>query len=148
MNVDRDEQLKKILTDVINHGQDREKREVITDAFQDISLNDMHILEHVGIDSAKNMSAVAKQLHVTTGTLTIAVNNLVKKGYLARERSEKDRRVVLISLTTKGIKAYQHHERFHNKMMEQLVGTFEPEELTILLKALKKLRGFMEEEPS
>ena len=48
------------------------------------------------------MSTVARELNVTVGTLTIAVNNLVKKGYIQRMRSQEDRRVVLISLTEQG----------------------------------------------
>ena len=47
------------------------------------------------------MSAVAKSLSVTVGTLTIAMNHLVKKGYVERRRSEEDRRVVLVSLSEK-----------------------------------------------
>lgn len=39
----------------------------------------MHIIDAVGIREQKNMSTVAKVLNVTVGTLTIAVNNLVKR---------------------------------------------------------------------
>ena len=62
----------------------------------------MHIIAAVGEHGAKSMSAVAKIQKVTVGTLTIAVNSLVKKGYITRVRSEEDRRVVLVSLTEKG----------------------------------------------
>ena len=50
---------------------------------------------------------------MTVGTLTIAINHLVKKGYVERSRSEEDRRVVLVSLSEKGEKAYFHHRMFH-----------------------------------
>ena len=52
------------------------------------------------------MSSIAKELSVTVGTLTIAMNSLVKKGYVKRERGEEDRRVVYISLSDKGKKAF------------------------------------------
>ena len=42
----------------------------------------------------KTSSEVAKELSITVGTLTVAINNLVKKGYVERLRSEDDRRVV------------------------------------------------------
>ena len=67
------------------------------------------------------MTAVAKELGVTTGTLTISVNSLVKKGLADRVRSEEDRRVVLVSLSRKGIKAYEHHHRFHEEMIGAVV---------------------------
>lgn len=47
------------------------------------------------------MSSVAKDLSVTVGIVDDCDNNLVKKAYVKRVRSEKDRRVVLISLTEK-----------------------------------------------
>ena len=78
---------------------------MITDEFKDISVTDMHVIEAIGHDSSRNMSSVAKNLEITVGTLTIAINNLVKKGYVKRVRSAKDRRVVLISLSSKGQKS-------------------------------------------
>lgn len=142
---DRNEQLKCMLSDVIYNGLDKEKREVITGKYKDITLNDMHIIDRIGLNQAKNMSAVAKEIGVTTGTLTIAVNNLVKKGYLYRERSDRDRRVVLVSLTEKGIRAYRHHKRFHDKMMMELIEGFEEEEIPVLMKALGRIQEFMQE---
>ena len=76
-----------------------EGRALITEEFSDISNNDMHIIEAVGIEEPRNMSTVAAKLMVTVGTLTTAVNSLVKKSYINRVRSEKDRRIVLLSLT-------------------------------------------------
>ena len=35
------------------------------------------------------MSEVANELNITVGTLTIAINNLSKKGYVQRSKSEK-----------------------------------------------------------
>ena len=55
------------------------------------------------------MSAVARALSVTVGTLTISVNSLVKKGYVIRQRSSEDRRVVLISLSARGRDVFTHH---------------------------------------
>jgi DNA-binding MarR family transcriptional regulator len=83
---------------------------------------------------------------VTVGTLTIAMNSLVKKGYVNRERGVEDRRVVYISLSEKGYKAYEHHEQFHHEMIDEILRDLTPEETTELVKALTKLnhwfRGF------
>ena len=87
-------------------------------------------------------SSVAKSLSVTVGTLTIAVNALVKKGYVDRVRSEADRRVVLLSLTEKGEKAYYHHEKFHRDMVDAVIGLLSPEEQVVLAKALTNLSEF------
>ena len=90
------------------------------------------------------MSTIAKALHVTTGTLTISMNSLVKKGYVKRERSETDRRVVYIMLTAKGKLAYRHHEAFHKKMTAALVRDMDPEDTKLLVQALTNLKNFFE----
>ena len=58
---------------------DWEEQALITEEFKDITNNDMHIIDVIGIDNMKNMSAIAKQLRITVGTLTIAIKNLLKK---------------------------------------------------------------------
>ena len=88
------------------------------------------------------MSTIAKTLSVTVGTLTIAINNLVKKDYVRRVRSDQDRRVVLISLTEKGRKAYDHHKNFHQQMIDSIIKEFPEEEMAVLVKALKNLTEF------
>ena len=102
--------LNEILVRLFRSIMDVEEKAIITQEFQDITNNDMHVIEAIGIGEPKNMSTIAKALHVTTGTLTISMNSLVKKGYVKRERSETDRRVVYIMLTAKGKLAYRHHE--------------------------------------
>ena len=113
--------------------------------YQNITTNDMHVIEAIGMREPKNMTAVARSLMVTTGTLTIAVNGLVKKGFVERSRSEEDRRVVLVSLTDKGRKAYVSHQRFHEEMVEAVTDELSDEEQVVLEKALSRLNRFFRE---
>lgn len=129
----------KLFNDIMNI----EEKAVITEEFSDITNNDMHIIEAIGNGEPKTMSTVAKTLEVTLGTLTIAINSLVKKGYVKRERGEKDKRVVFISLTPKGKKAFMHHQKFHQDMTQALLGELKEEEVEVLIKALKNLRDFL-----
>ena len=122
-----------------------EEKAVITEEFKDITSNDMLIIEVVGLQKTKNMSTVAKELSVTVGTLTIAMNSLVKKGYVTRVRSEEDRRVVLLSLSDKGKAAYNHHKQFHQKMVEATVDRLNEEEKKVLTKALQNLYQYFQE---
>ena len=119
-----------------------EERAIRTDEYKDVTANDMHVIEAIGMDEAKNMTSVARSLDVTTGTLTIAVNSLVKKGYVDRVRSEEDRRVVLISLSEKGKRAYLHHREFHDRMIGAVVEELTEEEQQVLERALIKLNQF------
>lgn len=122
-----------------------EERALITEEFKDITNNDMHIIDAIGIDRTKNMSTIARQLRVTVGTLTIAVNNLLKKGYVERTRGQKDKRVVFISLSEKGKQAYRHHEQFHRQMVEQMLKSLEEDEVKALVKGLNSLCKVMDE---
>lgn len=67
----------------------------------DLSVTEIHTIEAVGMYELKNMSEIASDLNITVGTLTMAVNNLVKKGYVERVKKEGDRRVVQVRLTKK-----------------------------------------------
>lgn len=119
-----------------------EERAIITQEYQDITNNDMHVIQAIGTGEPKNMSAIAKELSVTVGTLTIAMNSLVKKGYVCRQRGEKDRRIVYISLSPKGRKAYFHHEAFHHQMIDAILAELTSEETEVLLKTLTKLENW------
>ena len=118
---------------------DLEEKAIITEEFQDITNNDMHVIQAIGIGEPKNMSTIAKTLSVTVGTLTIAMNSLVKKGYVTRERGKEDRRVVYISLSDKGRNAYQHHEKFHHDMIDAILQNLTADETESLVSALAKL---------
>ena len=116
-----------------------EEKAIITDEFSDISNNDMHIIEAIGLGEGARMSVVAKRLNITVGSLTTSMNSLVNKGYVARSRSEKDRRVVNVYLLEKGIAAYKHHE----KMLDAIMETLSPEELVVWAKSCDRLTHFL-----
>lgn len=122
-----------------------EEQSICTGEYRNMTANDMHVIEAIGKGTPGNMTAVARTLGVTTGTLTISVNSLVKKGYVQRARSEEDRRVVLVSLTAKGKKAFEHHEKFHQEMIRHVVEMLDEEEKLVLEKSLEGLNRFFRE---
>ncbi len=140
--MEKEELLNELLVMLFNEVLDMEHKALINGTFKEISINDMHIIDAIGIQEARNMSAVAKTMSVTVGTLTTAINNLVKKGYVSRIRSAEDKRVVLLSLTDKGVAAYQKHAAFHKRMVQTVMDGFEGEEMELLIRAFKKLRGY------
>lgn len=131
-----------MLVNLFNHVMDIESKVVITEEFKDITNNDMHIIEAVGIKEPRNMSDIAKRLSVTVGTLTTNMNGLEKKGYITRERSENDKRVVYITLTEKGKAAFFHHRDFHKNMIKSVVVGLDDNEKRLLYKCLIKLDNF------
>ena len=59
-----------------------------------------------------------------------------------RARSEEDRRVVLLSLSEKGEKAFYHHKKFHDDMIKAVTEDLDGDEIEALTRALNKLRKF------
>ena len=131
--------LNEVLVNLFRDVMDIEQKAIITEEFQDITNNDIHIIEAIGMNEPKNMSTIAREISVTVGTLTIAMNSLVKKGYVLRERGKEDRRVVYISLTERGRAAYVHHARFHKAMIDSISDELTSEEMELLIKTLTKL---------
>ena len=134
--------LNDVLVNLFRDINDIEEKAIISYEYKDLTNNDMHVINAIGVGTKKNMSSIAKELSVTVGTLTISMNSLVKKGYVVRCRSTEDRRVVHISLSEKGIKAYEHHKHFHELMIQGVVDTLTDEELKALVKALTKLTSW------
>ena len=140
--------INEVLVKLFRDIMDIEEKAIITEEFKDITNNDMHVIEAIGIAGGRNMTSVAKDLSVTVGTLTIAINNLVKKGYVERVRSEKDRRVVLVSLTNKGFQAYEHHKSFHEEMIQAVIKDMDEDQIGVLVQALSNLVGFFRNYPN
>lgn len=90
------------------------------------------------------MSVIARRLSVTVSTLTTNMNGLERKGYIKRERSQQDKRVVYVLLTEKGRKAFYHHRDFHKKMIRAIVRDLGEEEMEVLYRCLVNLNAFLE----
>lgn len=131
-----------ILVYLFNEIWDLEENAIITDEFKDITINDMHIIEAIGMGDGNNMSTIAKKLNITVGSLTTSVSALVSKKYVFRERSEEDRRLVIIKLTPKGENAFKKHENFHHKMTDAVINSLDEEQIPVLTETLSNLAEF------
>lgn len=140
--MDNYNQLNNILVHLFDHALDIERSFLMTEDFKDISVNDMHIIDAIGIQNTVNMSSLAKKVGVTVGTLTIAINGLVRKEYVVRSRSTSDRRVVLVSLTEKGSAAFEHHAEFHRRIANAIRSALDDEECRTLIKGLSSLEQY------
>lgn len=130
-----------VLVHLFNEIMKLEEQAIITEEFSDITNNDMHVIAAVGT-KGNNMTTIANKLNITVGSLTTAMNALVKKHYVERNRSEKDRRIVNITLTQKGLAAYRHHEQFHDQMTNAVVEKLDEEQMQVLAGALDDLSAF------
>ena len=124
--------LNEVLVKLFRSVNTIEEKAFRTEEYQDVTTNDMHVIEAVGLDTAKNMTSVAKTLEVTTGTLTIAVNSLVKKGYVRKVQSQDDRREFHLEPTQKYIDYYNISASYTTEVVKRANQRFTPEECSKL----------------
>lgn len=140
----RRKELDLLLSGTFNSVLSIEEKSLNNKLTQGLTITEVHTIVAIGSHEKSPMGLIASRLGVTLATLTTAINKLVKKGFVVRERSVEDRRVVLISLTSKGRKAYRIHEHFHKKMIDDTLSELTEEEERILASALGKVKTFFD----
>ncbi|MGL5380526.1 MarR family winged helix-turn-helix transcriptional regulator [Clostridium sp.] len=131
--------LNELLVRTFNDILEIEEKTLQAGHLSDLSVTEIHTIEAIGMYAKRTMSEVAQDLKITVGTLTTAINKLIKKEYVSRKRIEEDRRVVLVELTKKGKLAYRLHEKFHNEMVQSTIEGLTEKEEEVLIKSLVRL---------
>lgn len=140
---DRREQINTLLSSTYDALYEVEERVLENEETRNLTLAEIHTIEAIGVEGRFAMGTVAARLGVTLGTLTTTVNRLVYKGYVDRERSQTDRRCVLIGLTSRGRTAYRVHKHFHNKLIAEATAGLSIEEQDAMIRALSSMNAFL-----
>ena len=135
--------INELLISVFNDMLKLEETALKNGVFSDISVIEVHTIEAIGMYVHSTMSQIAKTLKITVGTLTVAVNRLVKKGYVERFNHQQDRRVVLLGLTNKGRLMFRVHEKFHKDLLNEVIGKMNEDQTDALTGALVSLRDYL-----
>ncbi|WP_164918981.1 MULTISPECIES: MarR family winged helix-turn-helix transcriptional regulator [Acutalibacteraceae] len=110
----------------------------------DLSISELHLLEAVGKnrEQGRTISELAQELDITLPSVTVAINKLLKKGYVQKKKSGEDARMVYVILTKQGSKVDHAHRYFHRQMVRQVSSGFSEEEKQILARGIFKLDAF------
>jgi DNA-binding MarR family transcriptional regulator len=109
---------------------------------QGLSIREVHVIEAVAQATDPHITVLAGRLHVTRGSLSVAVSTLERKGYLERIRRKDDRRMVDIRLTPKAVEIQAKHEAFHQQMVTAVMAELSPRELNALTAALCNIDSY------
>lgn len=90
------------------------------------------------------VKTIAEKLDVAKSRVTKLVSGLLNKKLVDRIEDPQDSRVKLISLTPNGKAKLQQIESFQLFLHKQLLLYFEPEERTVIIAQVEKLRTGME----
>jgi len=96
-------------------------------------------LEHGG--EALTMSQLSDKLMVSNGNVTGVVDRLERDGYVRREPSKVDRRVLYISLTTRGESLFRKMAAAHEQWVTELFMALSAGEIKALLGGLEKAKS-------
>lgn len=96
----------------------------------------LEALHHLGPLSQRQL---ADKILRSSGNLTMVIDNLERDGLVGRERDQKDRRVMTVSLTRKGHELIEMLMPQHVQNVLSVFTALSPEELTQLAALSKKL---------
>ena len=103
------------------------------------SLSDFAVLECLLHQGPQPVSAIGAHVMLTSGSITTAVQRLQKKGWLRRQRTEKDVRVVMVDLTDKGRTMIEQSFAEHALELDQLFEVFDEAERAQFTRLIGKL---------
>ncbi|MHB0977232.1 MAG: MarR family winged helix-turn-helix transcriptional regulator [Candidatus Aquicultorales bacterium] len=89
-------------------------------------------------------SEAAKKLQVTLGAVTHYINSLEEQGFIVREASPTDKRVVLVSLSPKGQEVVTALKKIYFGKIRGLVEYLGDQDSAELTRLLKKISEFFE----
>jgi len=137
--------LNELLVQLFDNILEIEENTLKNGNLSDLSITELHTIGAIGMYKERTMTEVSQDLKITVGTLTTAINKLIRKGYVERKRIEEDRRVVLVHLTKRGKLAYRLHEKFHNDMINDTINGISEKEEEVLISSLERLNIFFNE---
>ncbi len=91
------------------------------------------------------MSDMAKTLGVTKSAVTGMTDRLIRDGFLKRERSQSDRRIVWLKLTEKGNSLSRKLVKNKLDIMRSLFTNINEKDRSIYLKIIRKIKGSFEQ---
>ncbi len=101
--------------------------------------SDFRVLEALLHKGPLPVNTVGPKVWLTPGSISVAVDRLVKKGLVSRKDQADDRRVRQVELTPKGRALIIRGFREHAGAMEDAVNVLSKTERLTLLRLLKKL---------
>ncbi len=103
-----------------------------------LTMPQYHLLLAAMYGDATTLGSLADELNCSRGNLTGVADRLERDGWLVRERSTEDRRVVNIRLTEKGTRVWEIKKEVAKELAE-IAKIWTPEERAVLLRAMEKL---------
>jgi len=94
-----------------------------------------------------SMSEIGRRLYISKPYMTALVDTLIQEGFLERGRDAADRRVIIISITTKGRKHFDLFFEMFKKDLKTLLSDLGDKDIDVLCESLDNLKRILAKIP-
>lgn len=108
-----------------------------------INKTQVHIMMVTDMYRDKSMFEISKEVGLEKSSFTRSVKYLVKKGFLEKNHSEEDRRIVNLSFTRKGNEALTQIKNHWNNYFNSLLSPFSKKEKEEFFDSIKTVSKYM-----
>lgn len=135
--------------ELLEHLESIVSRFVFTQGQQSVDIcrkGELRIVEILGKNGPMMMTEIAERATLSVSTVTSIMDSLVSKVLVQRERSEEDRRVVRVELTSEGKKLFQQVVDTHMRMVRGMLTSLNKTEQDTLISLFRKIAEKIESE--
>ena len=106
-----------------------------------LSRHQASVLDHLDEQDATTLNGLARHMGVTAGTMSMTIDRLERKGYVARLRDLTDRRRVNVRLTAAGVRVRDASSVLDQSLVESLMARLDEEDRAAAIRGLALLAG-------
>ncbi|WP_288771437.1 winged helix DNA-binding protein [uncultured Sneathia sp.] len=103
-----------------------------------MTANEMKIIDSIG-NKKTTVKVLADRMDVKACTISLALDKLEKKQFIAKVKDEVDKRIVYIKLTKKGQLALKYHGNFNTTLFKQITENIDKKDLQVFSDVLRKI---------
>jgi len=104
-----------------------------------LSHHELFLIEVLGDVGSTKMKDAALKVGIAVNTLTGIVDQLESRGFVTRVRSQTDRRVVFLELTTQGKTIFKSAAKAKSEFHRATLSSLSPHERSTLLELFRKM---------
>jgi DNA-binding MarR family transcriptional regulator len=104
-----------------------------------LSRHQASVLDHLDEQDAMTLNGLARHMGVTAGTMSLTIDRLERKGYVARLRDAADRRRVNVRLTAAGVRVRDASSVLDVALVESLMARLDDADRTAAIRGLALL---------
>lgn len=132
------------LFDEMNNKLSKTSQETLLRIYKNLTIAEASAIYAIGSDGPKTMKQIAETLGVAVSTPTRTIDRLLEKGFVNRTVGEKDRRQLLIELTSKGKELLDDIDKENLEITRKMLKGLSDEEIETFKKILLKINENIE----